>query len=101
MRFTESEFVNAITLYEKMYREEEQIINALGINPEWIPGEWISEYYNIISEMCDFTGEDYTILDFYCYELNFGKDWKPGAYIIDGEDVPLRDPYDLWVAITG
>ena len=102
MRFTESEFIDAITLYEKMYREEDQIINAMDINPEWVPGEWISNYYNIIREMCDFAEEDYdTALEFYCYELDFGKEWTLGRYIVDGKDVPLRDPYDLWAAITG
>ena len=107
MRFTQVEFIDAIENYELMCKEEDQIINALSINPEWKPSKWIEVYYTMIFDMCDFSKDDYDIgtgsflLDFYCYELNFGKGWEPGAYTVEGEDVPLRNSYDLWVAITG
>lgn len=35
-------------------------------------------------------------IDYYMYELDFGKKWKPGCLTIDDKDIPLRNSEDLW-----
>ena len=106
MRFTKEEFIKAVNTYEEMYNEESNIIHALDISPEWVPRNWLREYYDLITSMCDFTEEELdsasgTVLDIYCYYLDFGNDWEPGDYTVEGEDVPLRNAEDLWYAIIG
>lgn len=39
-------------------------------------------------------------IDYYMYELDFGKKWKPGYVIIDDKDMPLRNSEDLWNILT-
>lgn len=101
MRLTREEFIQAIKVIETMINEENSIMNALDINPEWTPGTWVNEYYELVSQMCDFRENDYTIdygsdLDYFCWELNFGKNWKPkkwklGMVADDGEDINFGD----------
>jgi len=106
MRFTKEEFIKAINTYEEMCGEEREILYNLGVDPEWTPGGWLGKYYELIEDMCDFTEEELdsasgTVLDIYCYNLDFGNDWEPGDYVVEGEDVPLRNAEDLWYAIIG
>lgn len=35
-------------------------------------------------------------VSYFCYELEFGKRWKPGCVTEDGEDVKLRTIDDLY-----
>lgn len=35
-------------------------------------------------------------IDYYMYELDFGKKWKPGCLTIDNKDISLRNSEDLW-----
>ena len=101
MRLTREEFKKALSNYERMYREEGDIFMALDISPEWVPGNWIGHYYEFLTDMCDAPEHNYigTILDWYCFELDFGSDWKPGYYTIDGVDIPLDTPDHLYDAL--
>lgn len=34
---------------------------------------------------------------YYCFDLDFGRRWKPGCVKNgDGEDIPLRNPHELY-----
>jgi len=97
MRLTEEEFINGVCTLEKMYKQEAQVIKALDIC-EWVPSNWISEYYALFSSLCELpedpvAGSD---LDYFIYELDFGRKWKPGMVRFDGKDIPLRTPKELW-----
>lgn len=39
-------------------------------------------------------------IEYYIYELDFGKKYKPGMVIVQHKDVPLRTPEDLYNAIV-
>ncbi len=101
MRLNKKEFCSAVKLYQRMYDEESYIIDALGIVPEWKPSEWLTAYYNFLSDMCDFDENEYenpggTALDYYCFELDFGRKWRPGMVTVNGSYVKLQTPEDLW-----
>ena len=35
-------------------------------------------------------------INYYMWELDFGRKWKTGMVTIDGIDIPLRSSEDLW-----
>ena len=35
-------------------------------------------------------------ISYYCYELDFGRNWKPGMITDGTNDIPLRTIDDLW-----
>lgn len=39
-------------------------------------------------------------IDYYCWELDFGRKYKPGVYKIDNMDIPLKNSEDLWNLIV-
>ena len=45
---------------------------------------------------CDLTGTD---IDYFIYELDYGKKWKKGTYIDNGKDVRLKTIDDLYDVI--
>lgn len=97
MRFTKEEFCTAIDNLEEMCRQERKIFDTLQLSGEWVLDEWISNYYELIRDMCDIE-EDNSLddLSYYCGELDFGKKWRPGCITMDGEDIPCRNAEELW-----
>ena len=101
MRLSKAEFCEAVNKYEHMIEEEGKILDTLDINPEWVPGNWVNEYYNFLLQMCDFEDEDFeieygTLLDYFCWDINFGKDFKIGDIKINGREVDLSKPETLY-----
>ena len=74
MRLTKEEFIKAVNTFEEMMEEEDKIYLAMQQSPEWIPGTWISAFYDLLIDVCDLADVKYNDLDYYCYELNFGKE---------------------------
>ena len=74
MKLTKEQFVKAVETYEHMYIQECQIMDALNVNPEWTPSEWVGAYYDLLTEMCEFSDDwiDGTPLDWFCFDWNFG-----------------------------
>lgn len=96
MRFEKWEFCQAINAYKRMCEAENKICNALDVT-EWEPSNWLGEYYDMIIQMSDIDVEsDYNDIDYFCYELDFGKKWTPGCVKIGDEDVCLKTPEDLY-----
>lgn len=76
MRLTKEEFVKAVNTYQKMLEEENEVMKVFDImNPEWIGGRWIDEYYNLLSKMCELEKDELfgTDLDWFCYDTAFGE----------------------------
>lgn len=98
MKLTKEQFIKKVNTYQRMCEEEHEIINALNCNPEWKPSSWLDEYYRLLSEMCELPENKLygTDLDYYCYDLAFGKKWEPGMIKIDEKDIPCRNAEELW-----
>ena len=104
MKLAKEQFVKYVNAFEKMSREENEILNVLDCNPEWKPSEWISQFYDFLSEMCELgegTIEYGTDLDYFIWELDFGRDWKPGMVTEDGRDIDLSSAEKLYDYIMG
>ena len=75
MQLDKRQFCIAVDTYRDMLTEEEMIQNALDIGTEWKPGEWITNYYELLSDVCDLEVDNNfgTDLDWFCFETDFGR----------------------------
>ena len=53
----------------------------------------IEQMVKVLSELTRDKGD---WIGYYFWELNFGDDWLEGAVTVDGKDVKLQTPTDLW-----
>ena len=85
MRLSKEEFIEYVNKYESMMKDEHDLINILNVNPEWKPSEWLNNYYDLLSRLCELPENPIygTDLDWYCYETEFGKN-KDFRVITDG-----------------
>ncbi len=75
MKLNKNEFCIAVNTYKDMLEEEDQLQDALGIGCEWKPGEWIENYYELLSTLCELEEDSMigTDLAWFCYETDFGR----------------------------
>lgn len=88
-------------MYHKMQDDESAIMDALDINPEWKPSEWLNAFYEILSDMCELeerTLEYGTTLDWWVFETNFGSEdgWAAPMIMVYGENINLPDAGALY-----
>ncbi len=76
MKLNKKEFCAAVDTYKSMLEEENKLIDALDISPEWTPGEWINNYYELLFYLCELEDDSIygTVLDWFCFETHFGED---------------------------
>ena len=104
MRFTKDEFIEAIETLKEMIEKENKICEVFECGFEWVGDKWISEYYHLISKMCELEEDPLfgTDLDYFCWELDFGRKWEEGIIKDeDGNDIRLKTSEDLWNYIMG
>ena len=55
--------------------QENTIIEVLDISPEWVGSEWINNYYELLTDLCELERDQYigTDLDWFVYETDFGR----------------------------
>ena len=75
MKLDKRQFCIAVKTYKEMIDEEEAIAQVLDISPEWKGAEWIQNYYDLLSDLCELEADPYmgTDLDWFCFETNFGR----------------------------
>ena len=103
MKLTKIQFCNAVETYQRMLNEEDELARMLGVNPEWKIMEWIGNYYNLLSDLCELEENPYygTDLDWFCYETDFGKRKDLNKVVLDSGIVWTIDtPEILYNFIT-
>ena len=75
MQLDKRQFCIAVDTYKTMMEEEQQIVDVLNISPEWKGADWIENYYDLLSDLCDLEINPLygTDLDWFCYETDFGR----------------------------
>jgi hypothetical protein len=99
MKIDKASFANMIKVMEK-YKEQSENLSKIGISV-WNPVMNNLEAYYLITlkVIMNDTGD---LIRYFCYTLNFGKNWKPGCYLgRGGKDISLKDSNDLWTALVG
>lgn len=58
-----------------MCEEEKKITDALNIGAEWAGADWINNYYELLTELCELEEDPHvgTDLDWFCFETDFGR----------------------------
>ena len=76
MKLSKRQFCIAVNTYKEMLEEEEKLLDALDITPEWKPGEWINNYYELLTDLCELETDDLygSDLDWFCFDTKFGTD---------------------------
>lgn len=104
MKLDKRQFCTAVDTYRSMVDEESKIIEALDITPEWKMGEWVNNYYELLSDLCDLEEDSYigTDLDWFCFETDFGrrKDWCKVYDHETGRTWTIETPEILYDFIT-
>ena len=99
MKLSKRQFINCINTYKLMRKQEEEILNALNMCPEWTPSEWINSYYDFIDEMCELEADPIygTTLDWWVFETDFGRSQQIKPIItVDGVEYQLYDAGALY-----
>lgn len=75
MKLDKRQFCTAVDTYKTMLEEEHQMIDVLDISPDWKGSEWIENYYDLLSDLCELEEDPYvgTDLDWFCFETDFGE----------------------------
>ena len=91
MKLTKLQFVNYVNTYEEMLKESNKVASSLGI-VEWVPDQWVSNYYEMLSDMCELYEDSIvgTILDWFCFETDFGANTEMNKIYEEGHEWPWR-----------
>ena len=104
MKLNKRQFCMAVETYQTMWEEESAIIDMLDLSPEWKCGEWVNNYYELLTELCELEEDSYigTDLDWYCFETDFGKrkDYCKVYDIETGRTWTITTPEILYDFIT-
>ena len=66
MKLNKRQFCTAVKNYQTMLEEENQICDILNIGPEWKGAEWIENYYDLLTELCELEEDPYVGTDLDC-----------------------------------
>ena len=101
---SKSEFVDVIETIQKTYDFENKVYDVFANNDQEAPSfpSNIGTVIDILNRMFELEITDYygSDIDYFCYELNFGRDYEPGCAETDGEDVDLSTAEKLYDYIT-
>ena len=104
MKLSKAQFCIAVETFKEMMEEENDLINALDISPEWKPGRWVNNYYELLEDLCELEVDDLygTDLDWFCFETDFGqnKDMNKVYDTKAGRSWRIESPEILYDFIT-
>ena len=104
MKLDKRQFCIAVDTFKTMLEEEHQIIDVLDISPEWKGMEWIDNYYELLTDLCELEeNPNYgTDLDWFCFETDFGRkaDYCKVYDQETGRTWTIRSPEILYDFIT-
>lgn len=91
-------FVKSMNTLKEMSKQETELLSTFNINPEWICGEWVWNYYTLLKDSVlgeyEDIGDDFS---YFVFELDFGSKWKEGMITDkDGNDIKMQTAEDLY-----
>lgn len=101
MRLSKEEFceaINKIDRFDSFFCKLNNLIETALDGPLEEPVNYL---YELVTKLCDFTEEERndfygTTLDFFCYDLDFGRKYEPGKFLVNGKEYELRTPEQLY-----
>ncbi len=76
MKLNKAQFCKYVDKYKEMLEQEDKVLDVLGVDCEWVPSEWIINYYEILSDLCELPKDKNTgtLLDWFVFDTHFGKE---------------------------
>lgn len=100
--FTKKLFIDTINALDKQYSIDEKAASAIG---EIFPGGFIGGYNNsaITSRLMEILQTEFPPdasghcdIEYFMFDLDFGRKWKKGMVTDHGRDIRLSTPARLW-----
>lgn len=99
--FTKDMFIKAINEIEKQYNHDKKCLEAFKVI---LPNDYTSGYdnhwlQNQLIEILKIAMNDNhknSWIEYYLWELDFGKKWTKYSIEIKGKSFKLKNAYDLW-----
>lgn len=92
-------FIESIEAIKKQYTHDKKCSEAFSII---LPNDHISFYDNnilmdqLIKVLSEMVGDKSDWIDYYIYELDFGKNYKDYKVILDNKEYFIKTPKDLY-----
>lgn len=99
--FTKDLFIETIHEIEKQYNHDRKCAEAFKII---LPNDYTSHYANhwlqnqLLKILKIAMGDNHkdSWIDYYLWELDFGRKWKKDSVQVKGKNFKLKNAYDLW-----
>ena len=88
-RETFKKVINAL----QEYQQKETAIYRQGLDLMEVTEDLIGAIFILLK---DSTNDETELISYFCYDLDFGKDWHEGCVIEDEEDLKLQTVDDLY-----
>ena len=75
------------------YQQKETAIYRQGLDLMEVTESLIGAIFILLK---DSTNDEDELISFFCYDLDFGKDWQEGCVTEDGKDIKLQTVDDLY-----
>lgn len=104
VELTEENFCKIVDGIEEYWRAVQELEERYGISID-IWENFSSRLFEVIQDFLikiiyGNDEQDMTDIDYYMWELDFGKKWEPGYCTYDdGTDIPLKNSHELWKVI--
>lgn len=95
-------FIEALNKLQKICKAEENLYNASDAAIhlfEWTPfANMIDMYVKVLENAMEVIIDDRlgSVISYFIYDLDFGKDYKPGYYIDDDKDIDISTAEKLY-----
>ncbi|WPZ08764.1 hypothetical protein [Roseivirga spongicola] len=100
LTITKELFIETINQIEKQHKHDSKCSEAFRVI---LPDDYISCYNNepLRSQLLKLVklamnDEQTGWIEYFIWELDFGKDYKEGMVQMEGENITLKTPSDLW-----
>jgi hypothetical protein len=80
--------------HKEFYKTIDNLVDVLGLNDHIEIGDELAN--NFITLLEDYFQDKSEWIGYWIYELNYGRDYKPGMITIDGNDFKLKTEEDLY-----
>ena len=104
VNITKESFCDLIDSMESYWRKLQKVGDVTGV--DYSSSIFISLFDKVtdfLIEVFDLEKNDTYLADdinWYMFELDFGKEWRPGSLLIDERDIPCRNSEELWDIVT-
>lgn len=99
---SKKDFVACINKIKDVDKKIEAISDVLRENcPESIycPPSLYGQLIEVLKKIFREDGKEFSFIEYYIYDLKYGKEWHEDSISIDGKPIILKTPEDLYEAL--